>query len=229
MSQQINLLNPAFRKTIDWLSAAPLASFAAALLLIITVAAFASRVSADGLGREAAAQEAKLKTVQERLTTAAKQVAEKKPSVQLAADLANVQAQFKAREEILAYLVNGSIGNTSGFAEYLRGFALQVPKGLWLTGFTIGAGGSEMEIRGRMLNAAALPEYIHRLDSEKAFQGRSFAALTILRPEEEKKSASGKPSVTVAAPPGFVEFVLAPSGPPSALPSGLPTPAEKKP
>lgn len=228
MSQQINLLNPAFRKTRDWLSAAPLASFTAALVAIIAIAAFAAEVSADGRERAALEQEAKLKTIREKLVTVAKEASERKPNAQLLADLATAQAQLKARDEVLAYLANGSIGSTSGFAEYLRGFATQVPKGLWLTGFTIGAGGSDMEIRGRMLNAEALPEYIHRLNAEKAFQGRSFAALTIRRPEEEKKTIAGKPSepsAAIAPPPGFVEFVLTPNGPQT----GSPTPAEKKP
>lgn len=234
MSQQINLLNPAFRKPFDWLTAVPLASAAAVLLAAIVIAAFAARVSSDGRERGALEQEAKLKTVQGRLTTLAKQVAERKPNAQLIADLANVEAQLKVREEILAYLGNGNIGSTSGFAEYLRGFAQQVPKGLWLTGFTIGAGGSDMEIRGRMLNPASLPEYIHRLNSEKAFQGRSFAALTIQRPEEDKKTASS--AVPGAAKPAFVEFVLKPNaqlpqaaGPATGLPEGLPALAEKKP
>ena len=239
MSQQINLLNPAFRKPRDWLKAAPLAAFAAVLLALLVIAAFAARVSADGRERLAVEQEAHLKTLQERLKTLSQLAAERKPNAQLAAELADVQAQLKTREEILTYLSNGGIGNTSGFAEYLRGFAQQVPKGLWLTGFTIGAGGSEMEIRGRMLNAATLPEYIHRLNSEKAFQGRSFASLTINRPEAETKAAAAP----AAALPPFVEFVLrpnvttpgsatdqAPPGvAPTGLPAGLPPLTEQKP
>jgi len=220
MSQQINLLDPAFHKTRDWLMAAPLASLAAVLLAIVAVAAFAARVSADGRERVALQQEAKLKSVEERMSALAKLVAEKKPNPQLLAELANVQGQLKAREEILTYLSNDSIGSTSGFAEYLRGFAQQIPKGLWLTGFTIGPGGSEMEIRGRMLNAASLPDYIRRLNSEKAFQGRSFAALSIQRPKEEPATAKA-----AAKKPDFVEFVLTPSG----SPTGLTTPAEKTP
>ena len=51
MSQQINLLNPAFRKPRDWLKAAPLAAFAAVLLALLVIAAFAARVSADGRER----------------------------------------------------------------------------------------------------------------------------------------------------------------------------------
>ena len=213
MSQQINLFNPAFRKPRDWLTATPLAAAAAVLLVLILAGAYWARVRGDAREREAVQQEAQLKAAQTALTALAKRAAERKPDAVLAADLANAQAQLSIRQEIVTYLENGSIGSTTGFAEYLRGFARQVPKGLWLTGFTIGAGGSDMEIRGRMLNAAMLPEYIRRLNGEKAFQGRSFAALTIKRPEEPKKAAGKGPA---AAAPDFVEFVLTPSAPAAA-------------
>ncbi len=219
MSQQINLLNPAFRKTRDWLSATPLAAFTLLLLLLIAAAAYAARVTADAQEKRTLEQEAKLKTTQEQLLSLSKEVAEKKPDPRLQADLTNLQGQQKTREEIVAYLSSGNLGSSSGFAEYLRGFARQVTPDLWLTGFALGAGGNEMEIHGRMLNAEALPEYIRRLNREPAFHGRSFAALTIVRPGQEKQPAGG-----AALPTRYVEFVLTPS-----LASASPANAEKKP
>lgn len=213
MSQQINLFNPALRKPRDWLMATPLLAAAAVVLVLILAGAHWAKVRGDQREREAVQQEAQLKAAQNALTALAKRASERKPDPRLAADVANAQAQLRIRQEIVTYLENGSIGTTTGFAEYLRGFARQVPKGLWLTGFTIGAGGSDMEIRGRMLNAAMLPEYIRRLNGEKAFQGRSFAALTIKRPEQEKKAPGKGPA---AAAPDFVEFVLTPSASASA-------------
>ena len=86
-----------------------------------------------------------------------------------------------------------------------------------------------------MLKSTALPEYIRRLNSEKAFQGRSFSSLVIQQPEG---TVSGKPAVaapaaataasSASAPPVFVEFVLRtktedaakPAAPPAS--SGLP-------
>ncbi|MFA7278508.1 MAG: PilN domain-containing protein [Sterolibacterium sp.] len=223
MSQQINLLNPIFRKPFDWLTAKPVAI--ATCLMLVTLGAVGAWVTtqADNQERLASQRAEALKSAQERMTAIAKSIAESKPNAQLAGELANLQASLKSREEIIKVLEGGAIGTSIGFAEFLRGFARQTPSGLWLTGFTIGAGGDEMEVRGRMLNPAALPEYIRRLKTEKVFQGRSFASLTIQRPEEVKEqkivatppAANAKPSTSVASapasPPSFVDFVLMPS------------------
>lgn len=246
MSQQINLLNPAFRKTRDWLTAAPIAIAAGVLLASLAAAAVLTATKADSLQRTADQQAASLKSAQERLTTLSKAAAEGKPNPQLATDLANARAMLKGREDVMKILEGGTLGNIGGFAEYLRGFARQSPNGLWLTGFTIGAGGNEMEIRGRMFDPSVLPEYIRRLNSEQVFQGRSFSALTIKRPDEQQDrrndavpvtpaagAKSSSPAATPVPQPGFVEFVLMPSTQNSAPGLGISgpeklTPAENK-
>jgi hypothetical protein len=50
---------------------------------------------------------------------------------------------------------------------------------LWLTGFSIGAGGAEVVLRGRMLDPGLLPRYLARLGQDKAFEGRRFDSLSI--------------------------------------------------
>ena len=206
MTQQINLLNPALRRRRDWLTATPLALVCVTLLALVVVGYGAARVQADGREREAERLSAQLKAAQARLVETAKAVAARKPNALLLADLANARAQLQARQGLMTVLASGAIGNTSGFSAYLRGFARQVPSGLWLTGFTIDAGGSAMEIRGRMLDPAALPEYIRRLNAEPAFQGRSFATLSIRRPDDKPGVAAAGSSS--AGPAGYVDFVL---------------------
>jgi len=215
MSQQINLLNPSLRKPRDWLTATPLAAACVMVLALVAVVYFPVKYQADGRQREAASQAVRLKAEQAHLSEVSNTIVAHKPDVQLAADLAKAREQLKDRQAIMTILDDGDVGNSRGFADYLRGFARQVPSGLWLTGFTIGAGGSEMEIRGRMLDPATLPEYIRRLNSEPAFQGRSFAALDIQRPDG-KSAAKGAAASSVgppAAPPAYVDFVLMQSAP----------------
>jgi len=226
MSQQINLINPAFRKVFDWLTAAPLAIAACILLVTIGAAVGWATMRADKQEQAANQKSATLKATQDKLVAMSKLVAESKPNTELASELANTVTLLKNRAEVIRALEGGVIGSTTGFAEFLRGFARQTPKGLWLTGFTIGASGSDMEIRGRMVNPSALPEYIRRLKTEPVFQGRSFASLSIQRPAEgkEKKAleamldASAKqgvatPTAAKEVPPNFVDFVLKPSSP----------------
>lgn len=223
MTQQINLINPAFRKVFDWLTATPLAIATCLLLVVLGGASAWATMRAEKQEQAANLSAKALKDAQDRMVATGKLVAESKPSAELANELANTRALLKSREEIMRVLDGGSIGSTTGFAEFLRGFARQTPNGLWLTGFAIGAAGSEMEIRGRMMNPSVLPEYIRRLKTEPVFQGRSFASLNIQRPTAGKDlksleamlDASGKPAagttqVAKEAAPSFVEFVLMP-------------------
>lgn len=208
MSQQINLLNPALRKIREWLAATPLAISSGVLLAALATATYFAKTQADEVEQAAERQAASLKQAQDKLVELAKAASQSKPNPQVAMELASLRESLKGREEIMRVLEGGVLGDTGGFAEYLRGFARQTTEGLWLTGFTIGAGGSDMEIRGRMLNPAALPEFIRRLNSEKAFQGRSFATLDMHRSEKPPAAA---PGAKAPAPPSYVEFVLAPS------------------
>lgn len=211
MSAQINLYHPRFLKQRELLTLANLAIVA--VLLLSLLAALAGWAAQDAVQKKAAAAaaEAQLKSAKEQVAEATKLLALRKPSPQLLAELEGAEAVLRRRSEIVRLLESGAVGSTGGFAEYLRGFARRVPEGLWLTGFSIGPDGSDMEIRGRMLNPAALPEYIRRLGAEKAFQGRSFAALTLDRPDPAPAVRPTGQAAAVAAPaPAPIDFVLQP-------------------
>ena len=218
MSAQINLYHARFLKQRDLLT---LGNVAIAALLF-----YAMLVAAGGWAwQEAAARkdavvamEAQLKAAKEQVAAATQAAAVRKPSPQVIAEVESAESQLRRRSDIARLLEGGAIGSTGGFADYLRGFARQVPEGLWLTGFTIGAGGNDMEIRGSMLHADALPDYIRRLGAEKVFQGRSFAALTMNRVEPAPAPASavraaGQGAAVSPAPtlvPHPIDFVLMP-------------------
>jgi hypothetical protein len=99
----------------------------------------------------------------------------------LVAELATAEELLRRRGEIVRLLESGELGSMDGFTKHFRGLARQVPDGLWLTGLTIGGGGSEIEIRGGVLNPSVLPGFLGRLGAEPAFRGRHFAALAITR------------------------------------------------
>ena len=201
MARQINLVNPALRKTHEWPSAVSLAALAAVLLVLVAIGAVGAHLMAAARHTEADTPAANLKQTQEALDTVKQQVAQLKPDAALATELEQARAQYKRQLEVIERLDSGTLGDVKGFSEYLRGFARQVPQGLWLTGFTIGAGGHDMEVRGRMQSPALLTEYVRRLNAEEAFRGLSFDGLEIRKP--------GAGSVAAApAEPAFTEFVL---------------------
>lgn len=216
MSAQINLYHARFLKQRDLLTLGNVAI--AAVMFYAALAAVGGWAWQEAATRKeaAVAVEAQLKVAKEQVVAATQAAAVRKPSPQLIAELESAEGQLRRRSDIARLLESGAIGSTGGFADYLRGFARQVPEELWLTGFTIGSGGNDMEIRGSMLNATALPDYIRRLGAEKVFQGRSFASLTMNRVEPTPapavraagQGAAVSPAPTLAPRP--IDFVLMP-------------------
>jgi hypothetical protein len=213
MSAQINLYPPRFLKQRDPLTLGNVALAAAVLYALLAAAGGWAWQDATTRKEAALAAESQLKAVREQVEAATQAAAVRKPSPQLSAEADSAEGLLRRRDEIARLLESGAIGSTGGFSDYLRGFARQAPEGLWLTGFTIGAGGNDMEIRGSMLNPAALPDYIRRLGTEKVFQGRNFAALTMNRADAAPAIRPAGQGVAVAPAPVVVppiDFVLMP-------------------
>ena len=119
MSQQINLINPALRKTHDWLTATPLAIATGVMLAIIILVTVSAKINADARLAEAERSVATLKASQDRLLSLSKEVGELKPDQKLADELSNALTLLTLRTEVIAALEGGSFSNSAGFAEYL--------------------------------------------------------------------------------------------------------------
>lgn len=216
MTQQINLYEARLRPRRELATARHLGVAAVLALVVVSALAVNARLGADRRGAELAALQADIRTEQERVTVLGKAVAERRVSPALSGELAKNRAQLEIRQEVLDVLAAGRIGNSEGFSGVMTGFARQAQADVWLTGFTVSNGGEEIEIRGRMLDAAKLPAYVQRLSDEPVFQGRRFAALDMrsVEPEAPKPdTAAAKPPatttpVTTAAPARYVEFAL---------------------
>ena len=211
MSAQINLYHERFRTKREFVTLANLLIVAVVLASLMAVAGGWASQQLSRRAAESAAATAQTEALRQQVTATTAALTGRKPSAKLLADVANAEALLKRREEIAQLLEGGSVGSTAGFSDHLRALARQAPPGLWLTGFMIASGGSEMEILGRMNNPEALPNYIRRLGSEKAFRGLSFSALTLNRP-----AAAAVPAAAGAAPPAPtssspIEFRLQPT------------------
>lgn len=211
MSAQINLYHPRFLKQRELFTLRNVALAATALYAVVGLGGVWAWQSAAELGESALAAEQKLKATKARVDAEIQAAAQRKPSAQLAAEAENAEALVRRRIEIAGLLESGAVGSTGGFADYMRGFARQTKDGLWLTGFNIGSGGNEMEIRGSMLNQGALPDYIRRLGGEKAFQGRNFASLTMNRVEAAPVAGQPATGAQGPAPVRPIDFILMPN------------------
>lgn len=214
MSAQINLYHPRFLKQHDPLTLKNVALAAVVLYSLLAALGGWAWQHAESRKEAATAAEAQLQSAKQQVEAATEAAAVRKPNPQLTAEAEGAEGMVRRRGEVARLLESGAIGSSGGFAEYMRGFARQIPLGLWLTGFTIGSGGNDMEIRGSMMSPAALPDYIRRLGTEKAFQGRTFAALTMNRAAApEAAPAAAKGVAAVPAPtsgPRPIDFILMP-------------------
>ena len=197
MSQQINLLSPAFRKQKKYFSA--LAMLQALALIALGSALFYGYATyqvkllakqSDETGRRYAAEQLRL----------ARYTAEFSPQQSgqmLEEELKRAEARATVQRELIETLKSGVMGNTTGYSEYMRAFARQAVSGLWLTGFVIIGDAAQVSLSGAVLSPELVPSYIQKLGREKVMRGKSFAALQMQQP----KAGSGK----VAR---YVEFTL---------------------
>lgn len=204
MSQNINLLGPAFRKQRQLLTLATVLQCLALVLVFLGGYHYYLQQQVKGLSAELASAEGLLKSQRGYVERLKGKPSVAKPDGQLDVDIARYEAELKLARDAMEALKGGAFGNQKGFAEYLRAFSRQSVNGLWLTGFTI-AGGGELELRGRALSPDLVPSYIQRLNKEEVLAGRSFARLEMNRPKPEADKDAKAPPRT----PRFLEFSLA--------------------
>lgn len=217
MTQQINLFNPIFLKQKKVFSAVNMLD--ALALLLVGVALFYGYASIQTLNLDRQSVETARQYYQSktRLNEASARYAPKKADAALAAEVDALQSQVNARKANLQDLSGGALGGGAGYAEYMRALARQSLAGLWLTEFSIGKGGTEMQISGRALQPELVPSYIHRLTREQVLHGRAFDSLSMTQREGALPADASRPG---AAPANYVytEFRLVSSH--AELPSG---------
>jgi uncharacterized iron-regulated membrane protein len=204
VSQQINLFNPAFLDKSGRLTLkTAVMGWLAIALLSVAFAGYAGMRN-----RQLAQQErdvaAKVTAAQAEMQRLATQVAGRKQDPQIAAEIARLESEIAGRDEVMAVLKGGSLGDTSGFSEHLRAFARQSFEGVWLTGLHIAASGRDVAVEGRALHAEQVPGYLRRLNSETVMQGHPFSELLMQVPAPDSADKSG-------GRPPYIEFRLATS------------------
>lgn len=204
--QQVNLFNPAFQPQKQILSSATIALAVGAVIAGLGILALAGKMETDALRQQANSGAAQLEKRQARLAAANLEFAPRQKDASLDAQIAEALAQLTAMRHISGALSRGELGDTSGFAGYFKALARQSVHGLWLTGVTVGAGGSQIGIEGRAVDPAMVPGYLNRLTHEPLMQGKSFASLQIGEAAPlQVQDADGKPATR---PAPYIEFSL---------------------
>ena len=183
MSQQINLYNPALAPKVQVLSGRRLVLALAAVIAVCLLVWGVAGMDAARLAGRSARRPPSSPSSQAEMTALAQQVAARKPSAQLQGELQNLEALLAARNEVMALLASGRLGDTRGVSEYLRAFARQTTEGLWLTGLSIAQAGNDIVIQGRTLDADLVPVYLQKLRRETALRGHGFESLSVFQPQ----------------------------------------------
>ena len=226
MSQDINLYEVRLRPHREWLGARLLGQAALAVVAVVAAAVLWAHFQSSSRVAVAAELQAQVSERQAQVDARTKAVAEQKVSPDVVVALSDAREALAARTVAFNVLSSGRSLNTSGFSGIFKGFAQQAPENpkLWLTAFSVRRGGEAIEIRGRALDAAALPAYVQGLRRQPAFEGRRFAGLEIsdraFKENEIPGQMAAKPVGPAGAPsvaePGVVEFVLRSDAAPEA-------------
>lgn len=199
MAQQINLYVPALRPARQVFTAAQ----ALLLVALVTLGSAAASALLQWQAREAASRAAasQLATSQLQAQLAARPAASPIARV-TTQEVERLRQLALAQQRVQSALTSAAVAGASGGpSEYLLALARQSQPSLWITGFTVSADERALEIRGRMLDASVLPDYLRRLNAEARFKGRSFAQLEIKSPDLTNPTGP-----TPATP--YPEFVL---------------------
>ncbi len=199
MSQQINLFNPSLLKRKDHFST--LAMLQGMGLIIVGMVFFYIFATYQVSKLEKQSQETGKQYAAEQIRFAnfASEFSPEKNNQMLQEELKKLEAEAASQKEILETLKSGAIGNIEGYSVYMRAFARQIVSGLWLNGFDIVGDGTQINLRGGMVNPQLVPVYIQRLNKEKVMRGKTFAALQMQLP---------KPVANKAPATNYLEFSM---------------------
>ncbi|TDM09485.1 MAG: hypothetical protein C4K60_09535 [Ideonella sp. MAG2] len=177
MAQQLNLYAAHFRRPAHLLSARnALGGWALLMAIGLLIGGFLTwRTTAEAMDTQ---EQQAFAQHRERVKALEEQVAAQRKEVDVEA--AKLREVEQAMARVKATLQGGSAGEASvSYSAYFQAFAKRSHGALWLTGFTISADGQSIELKGRMLDASALPDYLSRLNAEPVFKGRQFAQLQL--------------------------------------------------
>ena len=123
MSQQINLYNPALEPKVEVLSGLRMMIALGAVSAICGLLWALAGMDATRLARAERDQSAQLARLQAEMTALTNRSPGASRTPQLQDDLHNLEALLDARNEVMATLASGRLGDTRGVSEYLRAFA----------------------------------------------------------------------------------------------------------
>lgn len=181
ITQQVNLFQPIFRKERKLLSFRVLWQGCAAVLVVLMMMYGWGMQQTLQMKTRLAKQEKHQQIFIQKLGEVSAKLAGMKTDTAPQLALASLEQELVARQKVVDALTRVRDTYTQGVSAYLESFSRQAPKGVWLTGFTVQAGGDGLVIRGSSLKPGLVPIFLEQLSTEKTLMGTQFALLQIQR------------------------------------------------
>ena len=202
MSQQINLFNPIFMKQRKYFS---LLTMLQALGLIILGSLFFYGYALYQVGQlkqQSEQSTRRFNAEQARFVRYTAEFSPQQANQTLQAEVQRLEKDMAEQTRMIDTLKSGSVGNTTGYSQYMRAFSRQLVQGLWLTSFKVTGDAAQISLSGGVLDPESLPIYIQRLGREQAMQGKTFSTLQMQQTKTEVSKESKSAAVR------YVEFTM---------------------
>jgi hypothetical protein len=175
MAQQLNLYHPSMRPRREgWRAVHALWAVAGTLG---TALALSSALQIWTVHQDRKAQAVEREVASQRASLEARRAGAGDDTRQRVAELERLRAVEAAQRRVRELLDAQGTRTVAAYTPYFVALSRQARGTLWITGLSVSADGQALELQGRMSDAAALPDYLRRLNAEPQFKGRSFAQL----------------------------------------------------
>lgn len=205
MAQQLNLYDPRFAPQPQRYAAHQGLVGMLLVLGVCSVVGAGLRIAASQQVAQAQQHEGALGPLRQQLVA---QGAKPAPGAGGDAELSQLRLHQAGQQRILSALQAGVAGVREGPSEFLVALARQANGAVWITGFSVSEDGNALELDGRMLDAAALPDYLRRLNAEPRFRGRPFAQLNLKATQAADGLGAQAVPVAGGAGPATTDFAL---------------------
>lgn len=182
MYQQINLYQPIFRKQRQVFSAATMAQALAVVAVALLGLYGYGLAKVHALEGEVLQLEGREKALTTQLARIDPALSDDRRA-ELDAELARLNATLLDQQRLIEVLREQPLGN-GGFSAYLAALARRRTPEVWLTSIAVNGGTGAIELAGRSLRAALVPELLQRLGEEPALAGQTFDRFEIGKDEE---------------------------------------------
>ncbi len=168
----------------------PLEQIVAVLVVIILMQIaytfyYSSQVAA--LEAEVAPKQQRVDDLEQASATMETELKAKQRDVKLVSLNIKLNRQVGARKQLLSMLDSLAVANQYPFSSLMLGLARHRIDSLFLTQFEFANSGVTVGLKGRTMQASAVPEYLQMLREEELFLGRSFDLFELSNDESNDK------------------------------------------